>query len=80
MLADSAFQPESSQLVLSKYGIQIRPLPPRRHEHKMIRSLHSVIRSIFIRPRHSNKTGSAAVLAFQSVRVSNNLFRNDRLC
>lgn len=75
--ADGVFHNEAFQSFLAKYDIQLRPVPPRRPKGNMIVTSHGVIRSIFVRLCHSNITESAAVLAIQSVRISNDLYGND---
>lgn len=69
MHADGAFKTDAFQPFLSKYNIQLCPVPPRRHEKNMIEPLHGVIRCIFVRLRHADDSPSATVLAVQSVGV-----------
>lgn len=75
--ADSAFQKEPFDNFLSSYDVQLRPVPPRRHQKNMIESRYGVVRSIFLRLRHADSNAPATVLAIRAVWISNDLYRND---
>lgn len=71
--ADVAFQSQKFKPLLDRYDITIRPVPPQRLEKKPIEPRHGVIRSTFLRLRHTDPSFSASVLAIPAVRISNDL-------
>lgn len=74
---DSAFWKGSFLDMLKLYDIELRPVPPNRHQKNMLEARHGPIRSIFIRLCHANPTTSAKILAIRAVRVSNDLYGSD---
>lgn len=75
--ADGAFDNDDFSKFLRRFEIDLRPVPPRRHQKNPIESRHAVIRAIYLRIRHADPDGVDALAAIQSVTVSNDLYGND---
>ena len=62
---------------LSTYGIKFRPVPSRKHHKKPLEPKHGIIRSIFLRLKHSSPDTSISLLALRAVTISNDLYGSD---
>lgn len=76
---DGAFQNEIMKLFLSRYDVEMRPVPPRRHSKNPIEPRYCIIRSIFLRLKHSEPNVSDYLHAVRAIRISNDLYRSDTL-
>lgn len=77
---DPGFNNDQFKSFLEKYGVLVRPLPPRRHSKNVIESKHRIIRDIYLRLKSSTEdhsTQSDKVLIYQALRISNDLYGND---
>ena len=77
--ADGAFVNDEFKAFLNQYGIEFRPVPPRRHCKNPIDPRHGVIRSIFLKLKHAEPDVSDELHAIRSVRMSNDLYGTDTL-
>lgn len=67
--ADGFFQTDALTSHLPCYEINLKPLPPRRHEKNMIEPRLVMIRLIFLRVLHSNPDFNASLCFIQAVRI-----------
>jgi len=77
---DPAFKNKMFEKFAEKYGIALRPLPPRRHSKNVIESKHRIIRDVYLRLKSAFKddpTVNGKILVNQSLRISNDLYGND---
>lgn len=83
VLCDQAFNNEIFSSFLRVDDIELRPLPPRRHNKNVLESKHKVIRDIYIRIKHHNSQTSSKVspqtLVQQALRISNDLYGSDTM-
>lgn len=82
-MGDSAFRSKDFQSFADTYDIQLKPLPPRRHNKNVLQSKHKVIRDIFLRLQHENSDNNVPVdgemLVLQALRISNDLYGSDTM-
>lgn len=75
--ADRTFDQEPFMTMLNPYGVSKNPVLSLRHQNYMIDPRHCVIRSIFLRIKQNVLTSKGP--AMQAIRISNDLFCNDRI-
>ncbi len=74
---DAAFDNAIFRNFLDKYGIEPRPVPPRRHNKNFLESEHRVIRDIYLRLKAANPEDTESPITIQqALRISNDLYGN----
>ena len=87
---DRAFENNEFKGYLTLHDIQVRPLPPRRHNKNALESKYRVLRDIFLRLQQAHEQNTSIIpdstqvdiqslLIQQSFRISNELYGNDTL-
>ena len=76
---DLAFQHDQFQAFLTMYGIDFRPVAPRRHHKNLLEPKHGVIRAIFLRLRNASPNSDIKLHAVTAVRISNEMYGTDTL-
>lgn len=77
--ADNAFVENGFDKLRELYDIELRPVPPRRHQKSPIEPRHSTIRSIFLRLKSASPSTSDALHAIRAIRISNDLYGLDKM-
>ena len=80
VLYDQAFENGEFKNYLESHDIEIRPIPPRRHNKNVIESKHRIIRDVYLRLKSDTKAIDEKMdrlLVQQALRISNDLYGND---
>lgn len=77
--ADGAFLSKHFMQFFGQYGIELRPVPPRRHQKNMIEPRYGSIWSIFLRLKHADSEIGDALHVIRAIRVSDDLSGSDTL-
>lgn len=64
---------------LSRFDVEMRPVPPRRHAKNAIEPRNRTIRSMFLRLKNAEPDLSDNLHAIRAIRISNDLYGSDTL-
>lgn len=76
---DQAFNVEEFPGYLKMFDVKFNQIPSRRHSKNPVESKHRVIRNIFLHLKSAFPHIALDLLAYQAVRVSNDLYGTDVL-
>ena len=79
LLADQAFITDEFKRYADSVGMNLLPVPSRRHNKNVLESKHRVLRDIFNRIKECNSTSDSTdqMVVQQVMRIANNLYGND---